>query len=332
MTTGDAGLLALAHAKADSILSRTVWSPPTSNLASSALQTNSTGLRSRQRPLRLLCLGCERTGTLSLRAALLRLGYYDVYHMRSALLENPAQDCPRWIRAIDAKFGGRGTFGREEWDDLLGDCTAAVDQPCAAFAEELLEAYPEAKVLLTVRDSPEAWHRSMRETICALIALCSPLSVRHPGWNPLFCLQRFFAPRMPGPKDTQIFSDKLVDALDGDRIHEADGLGLYVAHNERVRALVREQGRDGKECFLEFNVKQGWAPLCEFLGVEVPREETSGLGMPFPRVNDAYEYQQTVAKLRWLIPLDYMINIGKVLAVPVLASLLWSRLKGNYYL
>ena len=84
----------------------------------------------RTRPMELLCLGRERTGTLSLRVALLQLGYYDVYHMSSALVENPA-DCEMWVDALDAKFHldgkegqGKKAFGRQEWDALLGHCAA----------------------------------------------------------------------------------------------------------------------------------------------------------------------------------------------------------------
>jgi hypothetical protein len=47
---------------------------------------------------------------------------------------------------------------------------------------------------------------------------------------------------------------------------------VYREHNERVRAVIP------RDKLLVFNVKQGWEPLCEFLGVEVP-------DVPFPRAN-----------------------------------------------
>lgn len=63
-----------------------------------------------------------------------------------------------WLKALQAKFHGRGKrFGREEFDQLLGHCQAVTDIPAACFAEELIEAYPNAKVILSYRDI-DAWH------------------------------------------------------------------------------------------------------------------------------------------------------------------------------
>lgn len=56
-----------------------------------------------------------------MRVALKRLGYVDTYHMMSTSVENPP-DCSMWIDAFDAKYHGRGSFGKESWDRLLGHC------------------------------------------------------------------------------------------------------------------------------------------------------------------------------------------------------------------
>lgn len=77
--------------------------------------------------------------------------------MRAASTETP-RDCEMWMRAIRAKWDGEGEFGKEEWDQLLGHCQAVCDLPAAAFAPELIAAYPNAKVILTNRD-PDSWHR-----------------------------------------------------------------------------------------------------------------------------------------------------------------------------
>lgn len=85
-------------------------------------------------------LGLERTGTLSMRAALLELGYYDVYHMVSCLFENPP-DSDLWRDAIDAKASGTGKFTKENWDQLLGHCMVSptcVVRMYDAIAEGLL--------------------------------------------------------------------------------------------------------------------------------------------------------------------------------------------------
>jgi hypothetical protein len=73
-------------------------------------------------PLKILVLGQSRTGTQSIRAALFDLGYADVYHMTSVLLQNPP-DSKMWIEAYEAKFEGKGRpFTRDDWDQLLGHC------------------------------------------------------------------------------------------------------------------------------------------------------------------------------------------------------------------
>lgn len=125
-------------------------------------------------PMRVLALGLGRTGTActtfhstsfqaqlancptALRIALNQLGYNDTYHMMNASVENPP-DCLMWQDAFAAKYDKKGKFGREEWDKLLGHCQAICDWPAVAFAKELIEAYPEAKVLITTRDV-DSWH------------------------------------------------------------------------------------------------------------------------------------------------------------------------------
>lgn len=114
-------------------------------------------------PMRVLALGLGRTGTASLRTALVELGYKDCYHMMSASVENPP-DCLMWSDALAAKYDGVGTFGREQWDQLFGHCQAICDWPCVAFAKELIEAYPDAKVIVTTREV-DSWHSSTMKTV-----------------------------------------------------------------------------------------------------------------------------------------------------------------------
>lgn len=114
-------------------------------------------------PMRVLALGLGRTGTASLRTALEELGFKSCYHMMSASVENPP-DCLMWSDALAAKYDGVGSFGREQWDQLFGHCQAVCDWPCVAFAKELIEAYPEAKVLITTREV-NSWHSSTMKTV-----------------------------------------------------------------------------------------------------------------------------------------------------------------------
>lgn len=73
-----------------------------------------------------------------MRGALKELGYVDTYHMDSCM-ENPP-DCDLWAEALDAKFNGKGrTFGKEDWDQLLGHCQVSESMlmrvPCTRYVE-----------------------------------------------------------------------------------------------------------------------------------------------------------------------------------------------------
>ena len=94
-------------------------------------------------PMQVLALGMSRTGTASMRKALQELGFNHTYHGFDTI-EHP-EDLLLWEKAADAKFSGKGTWGREEFDQLLGHCAAVTDMPCAIFSEELLQAYPEVR-------------------------------------------------------------------------------------------------------------------------------------------------------------------------------------------
>lgn len=105
------------------------------------------------------------------RQALIDLGYKDCYHFTALLQENP-RDMDMWIDAFKGKFHGGGDggedddeFTKEQWDQLLGHCMAVTDTPCTVFYKELLEAYPHAKVILTVRDDRDQWFKSIMQTI-----------------------------------------------------------------------------------------------------------------------------------------------------------------------
>ena len=111
---------------------------------------------SKRIPMRLLCLGLGRTGTSSLRIALKELGY-SPYH-GWCLMENPP-DCVLWKEALTAKYEGQGKrYGRKEFDAIFYDSDTCLDIPSSLFVEELIAAYPDAKVLVTTRDL-DSWYR-----------------------------------------------------------------------------------------------------------------------------------------------------------------------------
>ncbi|KAK4991584.1 hypothetical protein LTR28_013252 [Elasticomyces elasticus] len=207
-------------------------------------------------PMRVLALGLGRTGTASLRTALKELGFSDCYHMMSASVENPP-DCLMWQDAFAAKFDGKGKFGREQWDQLFGHCQAVCDWPAVAFAKELVEAYPDAKVILTTRDV-DSWFASTMKTV---------------NWRATDPELKAVAMFDWGAGLYQPMLKKFWDVFFGGDF-EANGKQKFHDYYAEVRALVP------RENLLEYKMGEGWAPLCRFLDVPAPE------GIKFPRTND----------------------------------------------
>lgn len=181
---------------------------------------------------------------------------------------------------------------------------AVTDNPCASFAKELVEIYPKAKIILTVRDSAEAWHASILKTVYQGWTILDPEAIRRPGTNPLGLLQKILAPT----SDFLKFARKLFDVLDCENVPES-GAQMYLEHNDNIRQLA------AKREFLEFNERQGWGPLCEFLGKPVPEK-------PFPKVNDSANFQQNrLPPLRFIMRLMYLVNAGLYVSLPLLLTL-----------
>lgn len=198
--------------------------------------------------------GWGRTGTASLKRALEELGFGPCHHMEE-VMGTPA-DVPTWVSAA------RG--GKVDWATFLRGWGATCDFPSALYYRELAAAFPEAKVVLTVRDA-DGWYESMRTTIVDVFK-------RFPNRYIVKHLPRVGAPfkvMNPSPLKAQVmdcFQDK--PAV----------VAQFEAHTEEVKRSIPA------ERLLVFDVKQGWEPLCQFLGVPVPAG-------PFPRVNDAKQFQ-----------------------------------------
>jgi hypothetical protein len=93
-----------------------------------------------------------------MKTALEILGYNHVYH--GTYPNRNVKDCDMWVEALQAKYLRKGKpFQRADFDKLLGHCMAVTDGPANCFGPELIEAYPEAKVVLCERDI-EAWAKS----------------------------------------------------------------------------------------------------------------------------------------------------------------------------
>ena len=220
--------------------------------------------------LRIIGAGFGRTGTLSLRDALVRLGFAPCDHMLENI-EHPER-FPLWHDAFLRKQAGQPI----DWRPLLSGYTAIVDWPGTYFWRELVAAHPDAKVILTVRD-PQRWYESSLATIFSVRS-----RAEESVWSRLFLsLLRLAVPQMRG--SFQIIDEVIWQGTFGGRFADRDfALQVFSRHNEAVQAAIPP------ERLLVFDVKQGWEPLCAFLGVPVPDDE------PFPHVNDAESFRQRI--------------------------------------
>ncbi|CZT15716.1 uncharacterized protein RCC_01550 [Ramularia collo-cygni] len=222
-------------------------------------------------PMEVLSLGFSRTGTLSMREALDILGYPNPYHF-SSFYDN-VRECDMWRDLIASKFEGKGPpVTKEDFDGLLGHCGAVTDIPCHLFAEELMEFYPDAKVVLVERDI-DSWFKSW----CGF--LDNALS---PGLPTLAESDPEMGGRIVGLGNACV-KIQCGDTLDLEEA-KARSKEVYRKHYALVRSLA-EEGR-----ILEYRLGDGWKPLCDFLGKEVP-------DVPFPRVNDTESNSQGFKEL-----------------------------------
>ena len=158
---------------------------------------------------------------------------------------------------------------------------AATDIPSAYWFQEIYETFPDAKVVLSVRDSEEVWVKSwveQLEIIQTLGGVFNRILIRYPNR----IKQWLFGKRVPIP-----FLEAIINGTFGSLNTQSTFLfkKKYREHNERVQAIIP------KEKLLIYNVKQGWKPLCEFLGCEIPEEE-------FPRANVGLSFTKDLVSAR----------------------------------
>ena len=198
--------------------------------------------------MKVIGSGFGRTGTLSMKAALERLGFNPCYHMET-VLKSPSH----------LKFWHDVAMGQAvDWHQIFAGFEAAVDFPASSVYKELLAVYPHAKVIHTVRD-PDRWYDSTYETIYQMKDIFPHWMRRYVPWV------RHFVEMGDG-----MFWDRL---FDGQFDNRARTIQLFNEYTEEVKRTVPA------ERLLIFNVKEGWQPLCQFLDRPVP-------DVPFPHKND----------------------------------------------
>ncbi|HEY7483098.1 MAG TPA: sulfotransferase [Streptosporangiaceae bacterium] len=203
--------------------------------------------------MKVIGAGIGRTGTLSLKAALERLGFGPCFHGRHVL--DHRERLPMWLAAAHGK--------PVDWTQLFAGYQSTMDWPGASFWRELAATFPDAKVILTVRD-PDSWYESVARTIYPMFGSRSdPRAERARAV-------------VPGLDTMTAFTRQLIwdGPFFGGRFEDRDhAIAVFEEHNAAVQREVPA------ERLLVCEADVGWRPLCEFLGVAPPDE-------PYPHLND----------------------------------------------
>jgi hypothetical protein len=279
--------------------------------------------RRRDRPLEVIAVGLSRSGTDSLRIALKQLGYNECHHA-SVFIQQDVGQGPQWCRLAWRKYHtndslsaeGRG-LNASEFDKCIGNCMATTDMPCSTFACELIEAYPEAKVIVNKREDVEAWYQSV--------------------------IKSFDNPKEPSPFGqwrTALFDPELFwmkagrDAMWGHMTmydFAQTGKDVYERHYQAIDKILEAERAAGKaRKVLRWQVGDGWDPLLNFLGKEKPKDE-NGVDMAFPKGNAADEYQKKreaatadiVVRAKWR-RLLVLVAFGGIIASYLASSSLYT--------
>jgi hypothetical protein len=201
--------------------------------------------------LALIGAGLGRTGTLSLKAALERIGYGPCYHMMEVLAA--PERARLWLEQTRR--------GSHDWDAIFHGYRATVDWPAAAFWRELVERHPDAKVLLSLRNADD-WHDSVMNTIHHVLTQEPPEGAPD--------LLRDFHEMVHA-----LIFERTFDGRLGDRVHAKR---VFEEHNQAVIDAIPASR------LLVYRPGDGWEPICRFLDVPVPDED-------FPHLNDTAWYR-----------------------------------------
>jgi hypothetical protein len=193
--------------------------------------------------------GFGRTGTNSLKLALEHLGFGPCHHMFE-VRDNP-ELLPDWEAAA------RGET--VDWDKVFRGYRSQVDWPGARYWRELTRYFPQAKVILTVRD-PDAWFDSVQATIAPFVAARGMHPSSHVNAIAEMAYRTIVA---------LVFHDRISDRGHATRV--------FREHIAEVQSEIPAHR------LLTFDLREGWQPLCKFLEVEVP-------DIPFPRTNSSKEF------------------------------------------
>lgn len=229
--------------------------------------------------IRVIGAGLSRTGTASFSAALSILLDAPVYHGGTQVTLGPPSHIKSWITALShwpPRAPSDARIVTTQLQTRLDGYVAVTDAPCNGLVPELLELYPDAVVICTMRD-PDAWVASM-----ATVANAATL------W--FLGVVLFWIPGMRHfPRYIDLLRKQWVELYGAPepatRLH-------WDRHVEYLKRVVPE------DRLVFYDVKEGWGPLSRVLGKEVPDLE-------FPRINDGKAIEELTKKfvvkglIRW---------------------------------
>ncbi|KGO64315.1 hypothetical protein PEX1_046640 [Penicillium expansum] len=229
--------------------------------------------------IKVIVAGLPRTGTMSMKHALEELGYGSCFHLAEPLCQfDNLRESAAIVQTKDT------ALRRRKLAKLFQGCEVTLEVPGSACLPDLLEMYPNAKVVLTERTSAAVWLRSWRGFGIDLRSDC-------------FRWVGYWVPGIVAANDLyrgwmQLCAERL--GVEAEPSEE-----LYHAYNAWVKSIVPQ------ERLLVFKCQDGWVPLCEFLG----RQRANR----FPHGNEAgyLRYYKRVAIMLgiflWLIVLAMAI-------------------------
>src|ERR1019366_3034677 len=198
--------------------------------------------------MKVIGAGLPRTATTTTLIAFEQLGFAPCYHMRD-LMGNWDEQLGLWERVVE---------GDPDWEALFGSAESTCDFPASRYYRELMDVYPDAKVVLSVR-SAKGWVHSMRETIypmyfpgSVMYHVCEARRIVDPKWDRFIDLMN----HMCWNEGTGAFA--------GDHASDAGLAAIMERWNAQVQASVPP------ERLLVWKPAHGWEPLCKFLDVAVP--------------------------------------------------------------
>ena len=208
--------------------------------------------------MKVIGAGFGRTGTMSLKGALEQLGFGPSFHMIDVARQ--PELLPHWQLAADG--------GTPDWREVFADWESTVDWPACTYWEQIWEAFPDAKVLLSVRD-PESWYASCQKSIHASAQAAAKGELEGGSVE-------------VSPEAMKMINGIIWNGTFEGRFDDKQfALDVYERHNEDVKSKVPA------DKLLVYEIKQGWEPLCEFLDVPVPDS-------PMPHLNDATSFRAMV--------------------------------------